>query len=47
MGKDAIQTLYYGDHTHTSEAGAILNAQTVAEAIRELKNCKLKAALKK
>ena len=47
MGKDAIQTLYYGDHTHTSEAGAILNAQTVAEGIRELKNCKLKDALKK
>lgn len=47
MGKDAIQQLYYGDHTHTSKSGAILNAQTVAEGIRELKNCKLKDALKK
>jgi len=47
MGKDAIQLLYYGDHTHTSKAGAILNAQSVVEGIRELKNCKLKDALKK
>lgn len=47
MGKDAIQKLYYGDHTHTSKAGAILNAQTVAEGLRSLKNCKLKNALKK
>jgi lysophospholipase L1-like esterase len=47
MGKDAIQKLYYGDHTHTSKAGAILNAQTVAEGLRSLKNCKLKDALKK
>jgi lysophospholipase L1-like esterase len=47
MGKDAIQKLYYGDHTHTSKSGAILNAQTVAEGLRSLKNCKLKNALKK
>jgi lysophospholipase L1-like esterase len=47
MGKDAVQKLYYGDHTHTSKAGAILNAQTVAEGLRSLKNCKLKNALKK
>jgi len=47
MGKDAIQLMYYGDHTHTSKAGAILNAQTVAEGIRGLKDCKLKDALKK
>lgn len=47
MGKNAIQPLYYGDHTHTSKTGAILNAQTVAEGIRGLKNCRLKAVLKK
>lgn len=41
MGKDSIQLLYYGDHTHSSRAGAILNAKTVAEGIVELKNCKL------
>jgi lysophospholipase L1-like esterase len=47
MGKNAIQLLYHGDHTHTSKAGAILNAQTIAEGIRELKNCDLKKLLKK
>jgi len=47
LGKDTIQTLYHGDHTHTSRAGAILNAQTIAEGIRELKNCDLKKLLKK
>ncbi|WP_321332451.1 rhamnogalacturonan acetylesterase [uncultured Bacteroides sp.] len=47
IGKDSIQTLYYGDHTHTSMAGAILNARTVAEGISGLKNCGLKEAMKK
>ena len=47
MGKDSIQGLYFGDHTHTSRAGAILNARTAAEGIRDLKDCKLKKALKK
>ncbi len=47
MGKDSIQLMFFGDHTHTSKAGAILNAQTVAEGIRNLKDCKLKNALKK
>ena len=47
LGKDAIQLLYHGDHTHTSKAGAILNAQTIAEGIRGLKNCELAKLLKK
>ena len=47
LGKDSIQKLYHGDHTHTSKAGALLNAETVAEGIKELKNCDLKKALKK
>lgn len=47
MGKDSIQGLYWGDHTHTSKAGAVLNAKTIAEGIRDLKGCKLKKALKK
>jgi len=47
LGKDAIQKLYYGDHTHTSKAGAILNAKIIAEGIRGSKNCQLKEALKK
>lgn len=47
MGKDSIQLMYYGDHTHTSLLGAKLNAKTVAEGIKGLKNCKLKNVLKK
>ena len=47
LGKDAIQLLYHGDHTHTSKAGAILNAQTIAEGVRVLKNCDLSKLLKK
>jgi len=47
LGKDSIQKLYFGDHTHTSRAGALLNAATVAEGIKGLKNCNLKKALKK
>lgn len=47
MGKDSIQLMFFGDHTHTSKAGAILNAQTVAEGIRNLKGCKLSKVLKK
>ncbi|MDD4972165.1 MAG: rhamnogalacturonan acetylesterase [Paludibacter sp.] len=47
MGKDSIQLLYHGDHTHTSMAGAVLNARTIAEGIKELKNCELKRLLKK
>ncbi|MDP4269008.1 MAG: rhamnogalacturonan acetylesterase [Bacteroidota bacterium] len=46
MGKDSIQLMFYGDHTHTSKAGAILNAKTVAEGIRNLKGCGLSKALK-
>lgn len=46
MGKDSIQLLYHGDHTHSSKAGAILNARTVAEGIAGLKNCKLRKLLK-
>ncbi|MDD3321565.1 MAG: rhamnogalacturonan acetylesterase [Paludibacter sp.] len=47
LGKDTIQLLYYGDHTHTSKKGALLNSQTVAEGIRDLKKCKLKKYLLK
>jgi len=49
MGKDSIQGLYFGDHTHTSLTGAILNAKTIAEGIKASKDKqlkKLKKALK-
>jgi lysophospholipase L1-like esterase len=47
LGKDSIQLLYHGDHTHTSKAGAILNARIIAEGIKGLKNCDLKNLLRK
>jgi lysophospholipase L1-like esterase len=49
MGKDAVQLMFYGDHTHTSLAGAKLNAQTLAEGIKashDDKLRKLKKAMK-
>lgn len=46
MGAEKVKALFPGDHTHTNRAGAKLNAETVVQAIRELKNCELKAYLK-
>lgn len=46
LGKDVVPRLFHGDHTHTSREGALLNAFTVAEGIRDLKGCKLKRYLK-
>lgn len=47
MGKDSIEKMYYGDHTHTSLLGAKLNASTIAEGLKTLKNCDIKKYLKK
>jgi lysophospholipase L1-like esterase len=42
IGKVKVKTFFPGDHTHTNLAGAELNAKTVAEGVRGLKNCDLK-----
>ncbi len=42
LGTEKVGSFFYGDHTHTNEAGAILNANTVVEAIRELEKTPLK-----
>jgi lysophospholipase L1-like esterase len=48
MGEDAVKTkLFLTDHTHTTEAGAIINATAVAEGIKSLKGCRLKKYLVK
>jgi lysophospholipase L1-like esterase len=47
MGKNTIEKMYYGDHTHTSLLGAKLNASTIAEGLKTLKNCDIKKYLKK
>lgn len=41
MGPDAVKDLFHGDHTHTNEAGALLNAASVAAGIRLLEKPEL------
>jgi lysophospholipase L1-like esterase len=38
MGPDEVAKLFYKDHTHTNEEGAKINASSVAEGLRLLKN---------
>lgn len=46
LGQQEVSTkLFLTDHTHTNEAGAIINAKAVAEGIKQLKKCKLKKFL--
>jgi rhamnogalacturonan acetylesterase len=45
MGKDLVKEFFPGDHTHTNQVGAKLNAETVIQGVRELKDCDLKAYL--
>jgi len=48
LGQEEVSTkLFLTDHTHTNEAGAIINAAAVAEGIKQLKKCKLKKYLRK
>ena len=48
LGEDTVKTKFFlTDHTHTTEAGAILNAGAVAEGIRSLKGCRLSKYLYK
>lgn len=42
MGPEKVSGLFYGDHTHTSKAGAELNAATVIEAIKSIRRTSLK-----
>ena len=47
LGPDKTKALYFpGDHTHTNQAGAELNAASVVEGLRMLKDCPLSAYLR-
>lgn len=46
LGAEKVKAFFPGDHTHTNLVGAKLNAETVAQGIKGLKNCELKAYLK-
>jgi hypothetical protein len=37
-----VKTFFPGDHTHTNQAGARLNAMMVVEGIKGLKDCPLR-----
>lgn len=48
LGQDEVsKKLFLTDHTHTNEAGAIINASAVAEGLKKLKKCKLRKYLRK
>jgi rhamnogalacturonan acetylesterase len=46
LGQEFVASMYFGDHTHTSQIGAKSNAFIVAQAIKNLKDCKLSAWVK-
>jgi rhamnogalacturonan acetylesterase len=46
IGQSEVTSKFFlTEHTHTTKAGAQLNAQSVAEGIRNLKGCELKSSL--
>ena len=46
LGPEQVKAFFPGDHTHTNEAGARVNAASVAEGIRLLKTLTLNQYLK-
>ena len=38
MGQEAAKAMYNHDHTHTSKAGAMLNAKSVAKGLKQIKH---------
>jgi lysophospholipase L1-like esterase len=46
LGEEKVKALFSGDHTHTSPAGASINADKVVEGLRGLKECPLCRYLK-
>jgi rhamnogalacturonan acetylesterase len=46
-GQEEVTEKYFlAEHTHTTKAGALLNASAVAKGINSLKTCKLKKYLR-
>lgn len=46
LGPDKVKDFFPGDHTHTNEAGAKLNAEAVISGLRQLKGLSLTKYLK-
>ena len=47
MGSEKVKTFFPGDHTHTNAEGAKLNAASVIDGLKQLKDCPLINYLKK
>lgn len=47
LGQEEVNTFFEKDHTHTNRKGADLNAATMVEGIKALKNCKLRKYIRK
>jgi lysophospholipase L1-like esterase len=47
LGQDEVKKFFPGDHTHTNEAGARLNAESVVDGIKANKKLALNKYLKK
>jgi len=47
LGPEEVKKFFPGDHTHTNEAGAIINAESVVDGIRATKKLALNKYLKK
>jgi rhamnogalacturonan acetylesterase len=47
LGAEKVKTFFPGDHTHTNLEGAKINAESVVEGIKELKDCPLNKYLLK
>lgn len=46
IGQDVVANFYFGDHTHTSMAGAQVNAILVSQGIKQLKDLRLAGFVK-
>ncbi|MDI3319277.1 rhamnogalacturonan acetylesterase [Pinibacter soli] len=46
MGPELVKTFFPGDHTHTNKEGAAINAASVVEGLRKIKDCSLNNYLK-
>ncbi|HSC38695.1 MAG TPA: hypothetical protein VLD19_12515, partial [Chitinophagaceae bacterium] len=41
LGPDKVKAFFPGDHTHTNKEGATINAASVVEGLRTIKDCTL------
>lgn len=41
MGPDQVKAFFPGDHTHTNKEGATINAASVVEGLKKIKECSL------